>query len=295
MSPSAAPVSRWVTYLRLGRVSNLPTVWSNLLAGVLLAGGLPTPRTMGPLLVAVTLFYTGGMFLNDAFDHAFDKQHRPERPIPAGLIRLEEVFAAGFLQLLGGLLLLVLPAAGIGPLPVLAGVVLAAIIVYYDFRHKTDPLGPVVMALTRGMVYLIAATAVGGAPGPVVWWGVAVMVAYLTGLTYAAKQETLRRVLNGWPLVLLAAPFAYAAPLAAALPWGAPFYAGFLAWVVLALSFLLRREGRDFPRAVTFLIAGISLLDATLILHAGAEPFWALWALAAWGLTLFLQRFVTGT
>ena len=29
---------KWRTYLRLGRVSNLPTVWTNVLAGVVLIG-----------------------------------------------------------------------------------------------------------------------------------------------------------------------------------------------------------------------------------------------------------------
>ena len=29
----------WADALRLGRVSNLPTIWTNLLAGIVLAGG----------------------------------------------------------------------------------------------------------------------------------------------------------------------------------------------------------------------------------------------------------------
>ena len=55
------------TFLKLGRVSNLPTVWTNALAGMVLAG---QPSVSGFLIVglALTLFYTGGMWLNDAFD-----------------------------------------------------------------------------------------------------------------------------------------------------------------------------------------------------------------------------------
>jgi 4-hydroxybenzoate polyprenyltransferase len=63
------------TWLILGRVSNLPTVWSNCLAGWWLGGGgnfLKLPF----LFIGVSLLYLGGMFLNDAFDEAFDQQHR---------------------------------------------------------------------------------------------------------------------------------------------------------------------------------------------------------------------------
>jgi hypothetical protein len=45
---------------------------------------------------------------------------------------------------------------------------------------------------------------------------------------------------------------------------------------------------------VVSLIAGISLLDAMLIAGAGALPL-AVLALAAFAVTLFLQRYVSGT
>ena len=58
--------------LRLGRVSNLPTVWSNVLAGVALGGGSTWDPRIIPLLFALSIFYTAGMFLNDAFDWKID-------------------------------------------------------------------------------------------------------------------------------------------------------------------------------------------------------------------------------
>ena len=42
--------------LRLGRVSNLPTVWTNALAGIVLAGGHGADRRTLPLIVAFSLF-----------------------------------------------------------------------------------------------------------------------------------------------------------------------------------------------------------------------------------------------
>ena len=82
--------------LRLGRISNLPTVWTNVLVGVMLGGGSLADSRLALLMVALSLFYVGGMFLNDAFDRDFDAKHRPERPIPSGQVSAHEVFIAGF-------------------------------------------------------------------------------------------------------------------------------------------------------------------------------------------------------
>ena len=82
--------------LRLGRISNLPTVWTNVLVGVMLAGGSLADTRLALLMLALSLFYVGGMFLNDAFDRDFDAKHRPERPIPSGQVSVQEVFIAGF-------------------------------------------------------------------------------------------------------------------------------------------------------------------------------------------------------
>ena len=100
---NSAPQLR--TLLVLGRVSNLPTVWSNCLAGWWLGGGgnlwkLPF------LLLGVSALYTGGMFLNDAFDADFDRQRRPERPIPSGKIAAQLVWRIGLGQLGSGVFLL---------------------------------------------------------------------------------------------------------------------------------------------------------------------------------------------
>ncbi|HEY4951797.1 MAG TPA: UbiA family prenyltransferase, partial [Verrucomicrobiae bacterium] len=83
------------TLLVLGRVSNLPTVWSNCLASWWLAGGGNLGKL--PLLfLGVSALYTGGMFLNDAFDAEFDRQRRASRPIPSGAISLPAVWRWSF-------------------------------------------------------------------------------------------------------------------------------------------------------------------------------------------------------
>jgi len=289
---------RWRVYLRLGRVSNLPTVWTNVLAGAILSGGPLDGRMMAALLVALSLFYVGGMYLNDAFDREIDARERPERPIPAGLVGAGEVFTIGFGMLTAGVLVLAVAALRWASvpmwLPVGAGVLLGGVITYYDAVHKRDPLSPFIMGLCRVLTYVTAALAIAGRVDAPVVGGCLVLLSYLIGLTYVAKQETLSEYRNIWPLAFLAAPFVYAAPVLVGNPLGAVVYVGFLAWVCYAISFLVRRHRVNIPRAVISFIAGISLLDALLIARAG-HPLLAGWGVLGFVLTLGFQRWVKGT
>lgn len=302
-SSAALPQPRWALYLRLGRVSNLPTVWTNVLAGLVLAGGGLRPAGAALLMLALSAFYTGGMFLNDAFDAAFDAKVRPERPIPSGQIARGEVVAIGFaLLVLGEALIAIcglLEAPTMQPAALAGGALLAAAIVYYDFRHKSDPLSPLVMALCRALIYWIAAAVV-LAPAVLfttagLAWGSAALICYLIGLTYVAKQENLTEMRNLWPLLFLAVPFVYRAPAALDNAACAAAYVLLLVWVGWCLAALVLPSRRNIPRAVTGLIAGISLLDGLLIAGAGATlPLLAACA-AGFAATLALQRWVPGT
>jgi hypothetical protein len=278
------------TALRLGRVSNLPTVWTNTLAGAVLAGAGGFGPEFALVLLAFSLFYTGGMFLNDAFDAPFDAVQRPERPIPSGEAGLRAVFGWGFGLMALGIALL----AWFGIAPALAGLTLAVAITFYDWHHKQNVFGPVVMGLCRVLVYVGAALCTTLALPPALWIGAALMLSYLIGLTYVAKQENLGRVENLWPLLFLAAPAAYGAWLAASRPWAGLFWLLFTGWMLVALRLLRRRRKGDIPRAVVSLIAGISLLDALLIAGTGSVALAGL-ALAGFGVTLFFQRYISGT
>lgn len=276
--------------LRLGRASNLPTVWTNTLAGVVLAGAGGFGAQFAVMLVAFSLFYTGGMFLNDAFDAPWDAKQRPERPIPSGEVGRREVYGWGFGMMALGVALL----AWIGVAPALAGVALAAAITYYDGHHKGNVFSPVVMGLCRVLVYVAAGLGVTLALPDALWIGAALMLCYLIGLTYIAKQENLGKVENLWPLLFLAAPVAYGAWLALQQPVAGLFWLAFTGWMLVALWFLRRRAKGDIPRAVVSLIAGISLLDALLIAGTGSVTLAAV-ALAGFGVTLFFQRYIAGT
>lgn len=183
---------RLETALRLGRVSNLPTVWTNVAAGMALGGveGLPA-RLLMLLALAVSLLYVGGMYLNDAFDAGWDAVHRPERPIPAGDVTAGVVYAAGFVLLGAGVLLV--RSATSDHRPLIAALALAGLIVLYDVSHKRNPTAPVLMALCRVAVYLLAALAVAPASSLPrgAYLGAGALFLYLVFLTTVARKETL--------------------------------------------------------------------------------------------------------
>jgi len=194
--PSAVPEgqiksrrSRARSHLLLARVSNLPTVWSNVVAGFIGAAvtapsGPGLDATAGVLvpLASLSLFYTGGMFLNDAFDAGVDAAARPERPIPSGDISRREAFAVGAAMLVLGELLMWPDVTSLA-----LGGVLAAAIVAYDFNHKGNPVAPFVMGACRGLVYLAAASHTGTVPAAVAA-GAGLMTAYVASLTVVARK-----------------------------------------------------------------------------------------------------------
>lgn len=290
----------WADLLRLGRVSNLPTVWTNGLTGLVLGGGtLLDPRTL-PLLLALSLFYVGGMYLNDAFDAEIDRNERPERPIPSGAIDLRSVFAASGAMFMVGLSLLTwvgfVAANGTGGWPSLAGLVLVTSIVVYDWHHKQNPFSPFIMAACRMMVYITAGLCFLVPPSAWLLLAAVLLFSYLIGLTYIAKQENQSKIDSLQPAFLFAPPLLFAAYLVFT-ETGFTLIVAFLALIAvvgIAMWMLNRRLPGDIGLAVSVLIAGICLLDAVFLAGAG-EAMLAWWAIAGFGLTLFLQRTIPGT
>lgn len=288
----------WRDAARLGRLSNLPTVWSNVLAGVALVDAPTADWRLLPLLLAMSLAYVAGMYLNDAFDADFDARERPQRPIPAGRVPRATVFAAGAAMLAASLVLLLavgyLPQDGTGWRPAAAGAMLAAAILLYDLHHKANPLSPLLMGLCRALVYLAAGFVFARAAPLALVIGATLLLGHIVGLTALAKQESLGRLANLWPLLPLAAPLVYGLWLTLAAPSAWLFLTALAAVLAVAVGLAARRRPGDIGRAVVLLLAGISLLDALLIAGAG-RPGLAAVAAAGFALTLALQRLVPGT
>ncbi|MHC1767971.1 MAG: UbiA family prenyltransferase [Verrucomicrobiia bacterium] len=278
------------TLLVLGRVSNLPTVWSNCLAGWLLSGGGSYER-FALLCAGASCLYLGGMFLNDAFDSDFDRQYRKERPIPSGAISLGKVWGWGLGWLLAGVLFLSL----LGPPAATAALLLAICIVLYDAIHKAVTLSPSLMAGCRFLLYVLAsASAADGIVGLGLWSGLA-MALYTWGLSLIARRESLGGQARLWPTVLMATPILLAAVVNGSGYELLAFLLSLLCgcWIVYCLSHTFWGTTANIGRTVSGLLAGICLID--LLAVAGQPPGIAIVFLALFVAALVGQRFVPAT
>jgi hypothetical protein len=287
--PSGDIRTRLRDHLRLARISNSPTVISNTLAGAAIAGSLSLSSELVYVALAMVLFYTAGMYLNDILDYEIDLRQRAERPLPTGPIAKTEAWAVTVALFLVGLLLLGL----VGTRPMLAGIVLIGAIALYDAWHKGNPAGPFLMGITRVLVYVTAYLAF---TGDVTWllaiWS-AVMLFYIAGLTSIAKAEHGPSLSRYWPVVALFPA------TAVAMIDGPSVLTGLIAlasntWIVYSLSFVYRKEGKSIGGAIGRLIAGVALLDA-LVLASRDETTGVVIAVICFGFTVFLQRYVRGT
>ena len=273
------------TLLILGRVSNLPTVWSNCVAAWLLNGGMLSAKLF-PLCAGATFLYTGGMFLNDAFDVEFDREHRSERPIPAGQISARNVWLIGSALLATGWLLLF----RLGLPTMLAALLLVAAILLYDALHKRTSLAPLIMAACRFLLYVLAAVATcNPLGGSVVWHGLA-LAAYIVGLSYLARGESNGAAAGRWPVLLLVAP------VLANL--GLNLHRTFVAWIsgaclVAWICWCASRRSGGVGRMVAGLLAGIILVDWSALANP-TLPASAIFV-GLFFLALILQRKVPAT
>ncbi|MEM7746019.1 MAG: UbiA family prenyltransferase [Pseudomonadota bacterium] len=281
-------------FLVLGRVSNLPTVWTNAMAGAALAGAVALNSTdWAVLILSLSLAYVGGMYLNDAFDAEIDAAERSARPIPAGQVAREMVFILGFGMLAAAVLL----SFWLGFYAGLAGGALAASVILYDRLHKKTALAPILMGFCRLFTYVLAGLAA-GASSALLMIGALGVFAHTIGLTYAAKQEAYDRVDRLWPLAVMAVPIGIGGWMLATsqvpMQIGIACLGLYAAWTIFALYRFVRRAPGDVPKGVVSLIAGIALYDAVMLASVGA-PDGAIIAVGLFGLTLLLQRYVPGT
>ncbi|MEO6005328.1 MAG: UbiA family prenyltransferase [Opitutus sp.] len=191
MTESAVrPRSRTRLWLDLARAGNFPSVWSNVLAALVLSqtvrGEWPSPSVLVIALIAGSLAYAGGTTLNDVADVAFDSVHRPERAIPRGRVARSTAAWVGGAELAIGLSLLIAAGASVS-----MAVGLAATIVAYDWVHKHWSGSVVLMAGCRVLLALTLASLPGHElrTAFVVW--IAGLFVYIVGLSWLARREYL--------------------------------------------------------------------------------------------------------
>ena len=276
------------TLLILGRISNLPTVWSNVLAAWLVSGA-NINRQFFIVCVGASLLYVGGMFWNDAIDATFDQAHRPERPIPSGRISRRVVVAIGAMLLAAGGLIFVVAGGAVSIWVAL----LSGCIVVYDVVHKKTEAAPWVMAGCRALLVLAAASAVQQPASFALLLYASGLFLYVAGLSLLARKESTGHAAPRWPVVLfLAAVFVLLVAAPSHTAWSWLRLTAFGGW----LLFCLRRvygPSRNIGRAVAGLLAGIILLDW---FSAGSlTPMQTVAFAVLFGLTLVLQRRVPAT
>jgi hypothetical protein len=276
-------------HLSLARVSNTPTVVSNVLAGAALAMSLSLSWQIVALCLATALFYTAGMYLNDILDVEIDQAQRPDRPIPSGAVPMNVAMGATAAMFLIGLALV----ASVSLRAAIGAIALIALIAVYDAWHKGNPVGPLFMGGTRVLVYVMAFFAFSSSWTTEATLWCAAMLLYVAGLTSIAKMEHGSAAYRYWPVASLFLP-----PLLAVVRDFSPgviiLASGMVAWAIYSLQFVYQQKPPAFGRAIASLIAGISLLDALLLATHGEWVAVSI-ALIAFVATNVLQRWVRGT
>ena len=272
------------TFLILGRVAHLPTVWSNCLAGWLLSGG-GHPAVPLVLCAGASCFYLGGMSLNDACDAGYDRIHRRERPIPSGEIELPTVLLMSVGWFLIGLLLLV----SLGKAAAMFSVLLLGNIILFNLFHRIIPLSPVLLACCRFLLYLIAgAAATDGLSGLTIWSGL-VLGAYVTGVSYLLRKESAPAVLRHWICALLAVPVVLAIEVnGPGYRWAATLLSLILlVWILWSLRYTYGVAHRNIGHTVAGLWAGVVLVD---LLAVAGSSYLSLMFMLWFAATLLFQR-----
>ena len=287
-------MSRLRDLLATARVANLPSVAANVVLGFMLGawhwGFDPIsmdPRELIVLIGSGLCLYLAGTFANDWFDQSWDREHRPERALPAGRFKPATYAAVAIGFATAGLLLASLASAA----ALTVAAVLLLLVASYTFLHKRTAWAVLPMGLCRSCLYFLGflhlqslsieiridslAGTLSAGPG-----GIDLIVydrlrsaafiathalglfAWTVGISLNARCEstahpsTALRWLSGTLLLI---------PLAAMSSWWVPYYplAGAIAiaplaiWTALSLTTL----AHPLKRRVSALLAGIPLVD----------------------------------
>jgi 4-hydroxybenzoate polyprenyltransferase len=319
---SALRPSKLAAWLALMRLSNLPTVLSNVWTGLALGyfilaatGQAPPVSGRGEIawrllqagwlmLVAGSCFYIAGMVLNDVTDRRFDARDRPDRPLPAAQISLSSARLVVIVALIAGLM----ATAGYSTQAVTFALLLVGSIAAYNLTHKYIAASVVFMGLCRAVLYPLGAAALLGAAGathlPLLtiveasWPWMGAVGLYIILATYVARGEHTkapgsRRWLGLAMVVLPLLGLLRAWPSA---PGGqsAAVVAGTIAVLWLGWCAVRLLRYRDTPGVMQRWLAGLCLFDAFFLSVIGLWPLAAA-PIALFGITRVCQRKIIGT
>ena len=218
--------------LQLMRPANIITSIADVLAGIAVSGFLLHADFSAQYVIPVTLLcistiglYGGGVVFNDVFDAELDKQERPERPIPLGIVTVWEAAILGIILLITG----IITAAIAGKISGLLALSIAiAAIVYNKWAKHHVIAGPLNMGLCRGLNLLLGLSIVPAAIPE--WWFIAfVPIIYIAAITMISRGE----VHGGSKSILYFAALLYSIVIAAILVLS--YRKGMILWAVVFL------------------------------------------------------------
>lgn len=282
------------SWLVLGRISNLTTVWANALCAWIL-GGTGATGNLISVIVGLSLLYIAGMYLNDYCDTNFDRKHRQERPIPSGKVKRHSVLVATLLFFFSGTALI----SWAGTESVVYAFVLIALIVGYNLVHKHSAmLGVPLMASCRSNVYLVTGAASQDGINPLVWTAAALMFFFIFGITLLARNESTSRKAPSMGYIFLIMPMVGVLYLAAP-HYETTFLITFFPatlWIAVAFYQARKTGSLIIGKAIGPLLAGICLIDLAILTSMSFTSLFAImlfWVLFIF--TLLAQKIIPAT
>ncbi len=209
-------------WLELLRISNLPTVLSNAIAGAAIGtvvriveddGGFrvtlgetvvrtddraPAAWQLLAALLVPSLCYGAGMILNDVSDADVDAREQPNRPIPSGRVARNDALRVGCGLLVVALILALMMSFAV----FLTTAMLCCAVIVYDCWHTKSIWSTALLALCRALASLVPMLACSdGDLELLVRRGAIVLplalAAWTLGLSLVARGERSTRVSNG--------------------------------------------------------------------------------------------------
>ncbi len=186
---------RLLGFIQLTRPANIITAIADILLGFAASGAvisfflesgnvhLQNVQHCVWLILSTVGLYGGGVTLNDVFDYELDQQERPERPIPSGVVTLNEGLLLGIFLLIGG----ILAANQVGWISTLIACGIALSAVWYDGIGKHQWYGPINMGICRGLNVLLGMSIL-PILGSAIWL-VIIPILYIGGITTISRGE----------------------------------------------------------------------------------------------------------
>jgi len=298
-------VTRASIWWRVLRASNLPTVWTNVLLGTLLAlpADSPTPNwwSLACMLVAGSFAYLAGMAHNDLCDESFDRACEAPRPLVRGELTRHSLQRA-MTALLVGFVVAVTGAAmvhhGLNVVTDALIIGLLGSIMGYNLLHRSNwAIAALFMAACRALLVLLGAQIAGDLTSGPVLFAAAAVACWTAGITLLARGERGgESAAGGWlGLFILATVLTLGVGLSGMGSLPVATFGGLLVLGVVWVPTIWREHarGRHVP-AVMWSILGLCVLDAAMFL--ATDHFIAAGvAVACMALCMVLQRRAMGT